>query len=244
MRTLLPLLLLAALPAAAQEDRPWAFQVTPYAWGSGVGGEVTPVPGSPTLEFDQSLPDVLEDLDAAFFVTAFGRYGRWVGLVDLSASASSREGVVPPGIPAEGEVSQRSLTLLGGYRLQADPRATLDLLAGIRAWDVGVSAAVPLAGLSASADVSFTDPIVAARATYALSPRLSATLYADLGGWGVGSEATNQQVATLNYALTDRLTLSSGWRRLHVDYEGGGEGGGPDFEATVSGPLAGLTWRF
>lgn len=240
MRPLLPLLLLLASPALAQEGRGWAVQVTPYVWGSGVGGEVAPLAGGPTLEFDESLPDVLEDLDAAFFLSAFARRGAWVALADVSASASSREGLVPPGIPGEGEVSQRSVTLALGRRVQPDPRATLDLLLGLRAWDLEASAAVPLAGLSASADAGFADPIVAARATYALSPRLSATLYADLGGWGAGSEATDQQLATLNYAVTERLVLSTGWRRLHVDREGDG----PRIEATFSGPLAGLTWRF
>ncbi|MBP1806204.1 hypothetical protein [Rubellimicrobium aerolatum] len=231
---------LAAVPAAAQDGRGWNVQVTPYVWGSGVSGELTPLAGGPTLDFDESLSDVLEDLDGAFFLSAYARSERWVVLGDISSATSSREGTVPPGLPAEGEVSQRSVTLAVGYRAVSGPRATVDLLAGARFWDVEVSAAAPAVGLSAGADVSFSDPILGARVNLTLAPRLSAILYADVGGFGTGSEATNQVVATLNYAVTDRFYVSSGWRRLYVDYDSGGT----DFEAALSGPLLGVTWRF
>lgn len=227
-------------PALAQEARGWNVQVTPYLWGSGVSGEITPLPGGPTLGFDNDLAQVLEDSDGAFFLSAYARNDRWVLLGDLSWSSSSRDGLVPPGIPAEGEVTQRSFTLAAGYRAVEREGVTLDLLGGVRAWDVEVSAAAPAVGLAARSDVSFTDPILAARVNVALAPRFSAILYADVGGFGVGSESTNQIVATLNYAVTDNLYVSSGWRRLHVDYDSGGTA----FEATMSGPLLGVTWRF
>lgn len=230
----------AAVPAVAQDDRGWNLQVTPYLWGTGISGEVTPLAGGPTLDFDKSLSDVLEDLDGAFFLSAFARQGRWVFLGDISTSTSSREGEVPPGLPAEGEVSQRSITLAAGRRVLSDPTGTFDLLVGLRSWDIEVSAAAPLVGLSASREVDFIDPILAARANAVLTDRLSAIAYVDVGGFGAGSEATSQIVATLNYAVTRNLHVSGGWRWLHVDYEGEGTG----FEATMSGPLIGLTWRF
>lgn len=235
----LALALALAAPAAAQES--WSLQVTPYAWGSGVSGDFTPFSGGPTVDFDASLGDVLEDLDGAFFLTAVARRGDFVVMGDLSWASSSREGVVPPGLPAEGELTQRSVTLLAGWRVQAEP-ATLDLLAGVRHWDVELSAAAPAVGLSARRDASFTDPIIAARTVIPLTERLSVMAYADVGGFGTGSEATNQQVVTINYTLNDRVVLSGGWRRLFVDYDGKDEGTG--FEATLTGPLVGATFRF
>ncbi len=226
--------------AQAQDGQGWSFQITPYVWGSGISGEVAPLAGGPTVEFDSGLPEVLEDLDGAFFLSGYARNGRLVILGDVSSSGSSREGVVPPGLPASGEVSQRSVTLATGVHSQTDPRATLDLLVGLRRWDLEASAAAPLVGLSAETEASFTDPIIAARANVALADRYSAILYADVGGFGVGSEATGQVVGTLNYAVTERFYVSGGWRWLHVDYEGEGTG----LEATLSGPLLGATWRF
>ena len=227
-------------PALAQDGRDWNIQVTPYVWGSGVSGDLTPVQGGPTIEFDESLSEVLENLDGAFFLSAYARSGRLVFLGDLSASSSSREGLVPPGIPAEGKVRQRSVTLAAGWRTVETPRVTVDLLAGLRTWDIEVEAAVPAAGFSATREVNFTDPILAARANIPLAPRFSAILYGDFGGFGVGSEQTGQVVATVNYAMSEKFYISGGYRWLHVDYDSDGTA----FEATMSGPLLGATWRF
>ena len=55
-------------PAMAQD---WSGQITPYVWGAGLGGDVTPFAGAPTLSFDKSLSEVLEDTDGAFFLSGF-----------------------------------------------------------------------------------------------------------------------------------------------------------------------------
>ena len=124
-------LLVASGPAQANDA--WRGQVTLYGWGAGIGGDFTPFTGGPTLSFDKSLSEVLEDLDAAFFATALATNGDWVLFGDMSYSASSKSGLVPPGIPASGEVSQRSVTLAAGRRFVDDGRTTVDVLAGARA---------------------------------------------------------------------------------------------------------------
>ena len=62
-------------PAMAQD---WSGQITPYVWGAGLGGDVTPFAGAPTLSFDKSLSEVLEDTDGAFFLSGFARRDRLV----------------------------------------------------------------------------------------------------------------------------------------------------------------------
>ena len=86
-------------PAMAQD---WSGQITPYVWGAGLGGDVTPFAGAPTLSFDKSLSEVLEDTDGAFFLSGFARRDRLVLMGDLSWSTSSKAGTLPPGLPAEG----------------------------------------------------------------------------------------------------------------------------------------------
>ena len=93
---------LAPVTAAAQD---WSGQVTLYGWGAGVTGDITPFTGAPTLSFEKSLSEVLEDLDGAFFVTGLARRGDLVLFGDFTYSASSRDGLVPPGVPASGEVT-------------------------------------------------------------------------------------------------------------------------------------------
>lgn len=227
-------------PASAQGAGEWVWQVTPYVWATGVSGDITPFTGAPAVEFDSSFSEILEDLDAAFFISGFARRDRFVFLGDLSYSKSSRDGLVPPGVPASGELEQTSLTLAAGYRAVVEPRIAVDVLGGARFWRIKGSVNVPLAGVSVSPTETFTDPILAVRANFSIAPRWSAILYGDYGGFGVGSEETSQLLATVNYQVNEQLFLSAGYRTLSVDYHDGGT----RIDATMSGPLFGATWRF
>lgn len=239
MKTACLLLALAAAPAAAQ-DADWTGQVTPYVWGSSLGGTLTPFTGAPTIRIDKSFSEVIEDSDGAFFISAFARRDRLVLLGDFSYAASSKDGLVPPGLPAKGELKQRSMTLAAGWRVHSDERWTLDLLGGLRHWNLDASVDVPLAGIARSPGESFTDPILAARANLHFSPRWSMLAYYDFGGFGVGSRDTYQWLATLNYQPGERWVFSGGVRALSVDYRDGGT----RLDARLAGPLLGASWRF
>lgn len=237
-----PLVTAAALalalggPAAAQER---VFQLTPYIWGTGVGGSVSPVAGGPRLRFEEGLSEVLDDLDGAFFLSGVYRQGRFVVIGDYSASRSSRAGIVPSlGIPARGRVEQSSLTLAAGYRALDSERATVDYLVGLRHWDITARVATP--GPVGRLSVDFTDPILAARATVRLADRWSATGYVDVGGFGAGSDLTAQVVGTVNWQARDGMFLSVGYRHLEVDYDSGGRG----VDVQFSGPILGLSLQF
>jgi opacity protein-like surface antigen len=62
----------------------------------------------------------------------------------------------------------------------------------------------------------------------------------DIGGFSVGSDFTWQTVAAVNYALSDRVSVSAGYRHLTVDYEDGGQ----LLDIELSGPLVGATLKF
>ena len=235
----LALVVASATPSVAQQTDT-AAQLTLYGWATGLSGEIRPLANGPKLEFDSDFGEVLEDLDAAFFLSGFARYGSAVFLGDLSTSTSSREGSVPPGIPARGEVTQTSVTLAAGYRAQARPDWTIDFLLGARFWDIEGEIDASAVGIGASRSVSFADPIVAARTNLRLADRWSFLAYGDVGGFGIGSERTGQFVGTVNYAATDRVVLSAGYRQLYVDYEDDGV----ELEVTFAGPVFGATFRF
>lgn len=225
------------LPALAQD---WSAQITPYVWATGIGGDITPFSGAPTLSIDKGFSDILDDLDGAFFLSGYARRDRLVFMGDFSWSSSSKSGRIPPGLPAQGKLSQRSMTLLGGWRTLQNDDFTLDLLAGARAWSVKSSIDVAGGLIHAAPSKEFVDPILAARANIAIAPRWSAILYADIGGFGAGSESTSQLLATVNYEVNDNLWLSLGYRQLDVDYRSGGT----DVDMRMAGPLFGATWRF
>ncbi len=226
--------------AADHEGQGWSYQITPYVWAAGLGGDITPFTGAPTVSISKSFSEILKDLDAAFFISGFARRDRFVLLGDLSYSSSSKAGIAPGGIPAEGKLSQTSLTLAGGYRVVSEPTVSVDLLGGARLWRLKASVATPAPVPQGSFSKTFVDPIVAVRANFALAPRWSAIAYADVGGFGVGSRSTGQFVGTVNYQMRDDFYLSGGYRVLNVDYRSGGT----RVDVTMSGPLFGATWRF
>lgn len=248
LRTIVPLLGLASAGAADAQDRAErVWQITPYAWATSIDGSLTPFTGAPRLAFSSSFSEIVEDLDVAIFVSGYARFGRFVAVGDLSYSRSSRSGGIPGGagpLPAgtlaRGSLEQASVTLAAGYRVVDLDSVTVDALAGGRHWLVRSAVEVPLAGLSISPSLSFTDPILGLRANIALAPRWSVIMYGDFGGFGIGSDRTWQALATLNFRLRDDVYLSAGYRTLSIDYAEGGT----RVDATMSGPIFGATWRF
>jgi hypothetical protein len=239
-RTVVAAIGLAAAVAAPAQAQDWSGQVTLYGWGAGVTGDFTPFTGAPTLSFDKSLSEILEDLDGAFFATGFARRGDLVFFGDLTYSKSSREGLVPPGAPASGEVTLRSLTVAAGNRFDAGGGTTVDAMAGLRAWDLDGQVAVPAAAITVAPGASFVDPILALRVNTPLADRWSLLGYVDVGGFGVGSDLTWQVALTANYQASDRLYISVGWRHLYVDYSDDGT----VFKGAMSGPVIGATLTF
>ncbi|MCC5966119.1 MAG: hypothetical protein JJU24_08270 [Natronohydrobacter sp.] len=232
--------------AQAQSNTDRVLQITPYAWATGIGGDITPFTGAPTVSIRKSFSDLIKDLDAAFFISAYARYGNLVFMGDISTSSSSRSGAAPVlGVPATGKLRQTSATALAGYRVGATETSTFAILGGLRHWRVRGAVDAPaipgvFPGANASRSVSFTDPIIAARASFQIAPDWSALLYADVGGFGVGSKITAQLLGTVNYQMRENAFLSVGYRHLHVDYRSGGT----RFDMRMSGPIIGATFRF
>lgn len=173
-------------------------------------------------------------------MSGFARRDRLVLMGDLSWSSSSKNGRLPNGLPASGKLTQRSLTMLAGWRTVSNEDVTLDLLGGARAFSIKSSVTVAGGAMQASSGKDFVDPILAARANFALAPQWSAVVYADVGGFGVGSDRASQILATVNYQMNDNLWLSVGYRRLNVDYRSGGT----EVDVSMGGPISGATWRF
>lgn len=218
---------------------PWRFQVTPYLWMAGLEGNVRPVQRSPTLNVDKSFSEIMDSLDAAVFVTGAARYGRYVIHGDFSHVTTSDGAPLPLGLSAKVRVRQTSMTLAGGYNWMPSESSNIDLMAGMRGWKIGVKGRIP-GRVSVRSDTSFVDPIVAVRWRYDISPRWSTLLYADVGGFGVGSKSTWQLWGTVNYQVSDNMHLSLGYRDLSVDYEDKGK----VLDFRQSGPLLGLTYMF
>lgn len=230
----------------------WVVQISPYLWASGLKGNISPFRPGPTIPIEKGFSEVMEDLNFGGFLNVWARRDKIVVSGDMMFvnTTNSKAGNlpalpgIPAGIPVSGDVDTKEfmLTLQAGYRFYDTPGVTLDGLAGARYWHVSNELTVNALGQSRSYKESFDwfDPLVGIRGFARINDRWSAQGQADIGGFGVGSDMTWSVLATVNYVLTDRASLSVGYRVLDVDYDDDGH----VFDTRMKGPVIGATWRF
>lgn len=151
--------LLAGTPAWAQDKTAadaWRFQLTPYVWMTGLDGSVRPFRGAPTVNVNKSFTDILEDLDAAAFVNGTARKGQYVLQGDFSYAATSDKAALPLGLSANAKIRQTSLTMTGGHNWMLSPQSSVDLMAGLRLWQIKAEVSVPGVGSAQSTPRSLT----------------------------------------------------------------------------------------
>lgn len=231
----------------------WALQITPYLWAAGISGDISPFQRAPTISVDKSFSDVLHDLNLGGFINIWGRYERFVFSGDIMYvdTTDTHEFGTPPlpfpiptGTRVNVDVDTKEFTAsaMAGYRLVDTPSFTLDALGGVRFWHISNDVTVTALGRTVSYGESFgwADPIVGARAFVNITDKLSLQAQADVGGFGAGSDSTWSVLGTVNYIVTDNLSVSAGYKVLDVDYDNDGY----VFDTQLSGPVLGMTYRF
>jgi hypothetical protein len=230
----LPLAALA-FPVGAEEGA-WSYRLTPYVWGPTLDTSAS-IGGDPTAETSTS---VLEVLDFAALVTGEARNGPFTILgefnyLDLGEDATGPAGLTSAEIDLKGVLAALSV----GYAVHEDERSRVEGFAGARLWSLETT--VDFANLpAASASETWVDPIIGARATFAVTERISVQALGDIGGFGVGSEFQWELMGRIGYAFTDMITAAAGWRHLSVDVDRGNL----DLKMSLSGPFVALDVNF
>jgi hypothetical protein len=230
-------LLFSAAPVYAQTSNGaaggWTFEFTPYIWGSAMKGD-TQTANLPRTSVDMSFSDVLDVLDFALmgaFEARKGRLGLYLDAMYIKASdaaTASRSGRGPIGATltatADAKLEQTMLSVAGMYRL-TEGNTPVDLLAGVRYTDIDVDATIGASLFARSGVVNrsgskdWLDPYIGLRVQLPIANRWKLVGYADVGGFGVGSDLTWQLAAGINYEFSSSMTAKVGYRRLSVDYD-------------------------
>jgi hypothetical protein len=245
----------AGARADTSADGGWQFEATPYFWGSSLNGTLA-VQGV-EADLDAEFEDIFENLDSAFMASLELRRGRWGLLLDgiyfklADEGAQSWQG--PGGIgSATGELEATSTMQVYqfavGYRVSEE--IAVDLIAGARytQLDTELDLTVTTGGLlpggarSVSSEQDWWDPIVGLRFLVPFGERWTGVLYADYGGFGVGSDSTYQLIAGVNWQFAKHFSLKAGYRYVYQDYEDDDEGF--EWDMVASGPYLGLGIRF
>jgi hypothetical protein len=128
--------------------------------------------------------------------------------------------------------------------------SSLDLVAGGRYWhqDIALSATLGPLNVDRSGSVDWVDPFVGARIRQQLGHGDSLVLRADVGGFGVGSDASWQVLATYNWGMTTfcgyLIDGYLGYRALSVDYSQGTGNQQYKYDVLMQGPVLGTTLHF
>lgn len=192
---------------SARDRTTWRMEVRPYFFLAGVSGSVT-TPGQ-TFPINSSFEELLDNLRPSAFVAFTAERGPWGGYADLQYISLVGEATNAAGTSLElrNVIAEVDLT----YRpAQA---STLQFLAGLRAYSVDQRLAIASQGL-VEANTTVVDPIVGAAGVWALTPHWSFEVRGDIGGFGIGSEFTNQLIGLFIWQMSHAVSLPFGYRVL------------------------------
>ena len=254
-------------PTLVPAQSPWTFSLTTYGWIPWISGTQAIKGRSFDVEADPS--QILGHLDwstiPAWMSYAEARNGP-IGLFNdiVYANIHGSKGFakeLPGPLPVlSGGVSvdyELAIVEFGGaYQIWsgANPvvsgASALDLLAGGRYWHQDATFSATLGPLNAdrSGSVDWVDPFVGARLRQQLGQGESVVLRADVGGFGVGSDASWQVVATYNWEMRTMcgylIDGYLGYRALSVDYSQGSGNTEYKYDVLMQGPVIGTTLHF
>jgi hypothetical protein len=248
----------ATPPQTGSETGTWQFEITPYLFGAGLDGKVGVATGigDVTADVDASFSELLENLDSGFMALFEARKGKWMYAFEgvyfklKDERASSWQG--PLGNTntnsLDATVTEQIYQLTAGYRT-LDERTKVDVLGAARytQLDVDLNLAfttgadlLPDGSRGTSKTQSWWDPVIGVRVLQPFAEAWTFVGYADIGGFGVGSDLTYQLLACLNWQFARSWTAKAGYRHLYQDYDDNGF----IWDMTSSGFYLGAGFRF
>ncbi len=224
----------------------WSFSLSPYLWFAGLDGDIG-VRSLPPVDVDVGFSDIFDHLDwfpPPVMLAGEVRYGRFAFITDFIYLGLEADGESPGPAPLSADVDMKTVVwgFGGAYRALQDDTASVDLFAGGRLWslDADVTLAGPPGVQQGSGNKTWVDPIVGLALRTELGGGFGVRFVGDVGGFGVSSDVTWEVLGTVQYQLADWVALEAGYRHLAVDFEDDGY----VFDAALSGPLIGGTFRF
>jgi hypothetical protein len=156
---------------------------------------------------------------------------------------TSGSGHVGP-IPIESEVDFKLLIVTGlaGYRVVDQGPLFVDLMAGARL--TGAKAKLEISGPFETRERTLKKtqigPVLASRLGAPLGGKWGASVYGDVGGFGISSDLSWQLMGTIQYQLSKKWQLGAGWRHLSARVERRGF----KFKQVLDGPILVVRFRF
>lgn len=219
--------------AESNDADAWQFELTPYMLGAGLNG--TTGVGHVTADIDMSFGDILDNLDSGFMMMFEARKNSWSFGMDgvyfklKNEVAQSWNG--PLGNSGTGTLqatmTQQIYQLFAANRV-IDERMKVDLLDAVRYTQLDTdlnlvvttgSPLLPDGSNRISVTESWWDPVIGVRLLTPFAEEWAFVGYADIGGFGAGSDFTYQLLAGVNWQFSESVSAKAGYRHFYQDYE-------------------------
>ena len=223
----------------------WKFSGNLYLWAVSIGGET-----SAGDDIDIGFDDVWDNLNVALMGWGAARNGNWVICTDiqyavLEGNDNTTADLV--GQPVEARLNLKMTQWLaqvaGGYTVSRSEKHMLDVFAGARYFyqksEFEFRVGSEKLEFNDSKDV--IDGIIGVNSHLNLNDNWYLSSYVDVGTGD--SEFTWQGMATLGYKLNN-FDAIIGYRHIYWDFEDDEDLGEDYNNFDLSGPLAGITFRF
>lgn len=228
----------------------WRFGVAPYAWLSGVDATVSA--GGRSASADLSFTDLISDVDMSFMGLGSIRYNRFVvfgqlDYVDLSNEADIKADIGPAPLPVGAEIDLEMetmiLTLAAGYQFDIFGEHSLDVLIGMREFDLEID--LGISGNKVSEQEELRDAIIMLSPAFQLSEKWEFQALVSYGFAG-DSDTTYELQPQLHYRIRPNLKAGFGYRKLYYDEKSGQKGtpGFREFDGDLNGFILGIAWAF
>jgi hypothetical protein len=228
---------LLATSATLHAEGTWRHEVAPYVWGSAMEGSASV--GDADVHVDMSFGDIVDDLEMGFMGAYRASRDRLSFTVDVVYMALGQHGRGPVGLAsADIDVDQTAFRVDAGYAVTEN----LTLIGGLRYNDLSVEIDLrgPLGERRRAGDEQWLDPLIGAAWRIPFGDEWSATLSADVGGFGIASDLAWQGQAVLRWQATPTLGVLAAYRYFDMDYDD------DDFtyDMAISGPALGVAFTF
>ena len=235
-------MILVAPTAASAAD--WEFKLAPYMWFAGLEGDVATIPGVPSAPIDVSPSQAIEDTEAALMLVFEARRGRHGLFADVIYTDVRSEEEVFPNLGISLRSISKSTVLTGAYqyRMVDNSAGNLDLMAGLRYWEVDSFLAFtgPLETRGRNTE-DWVDPFIGLKGYYRFgASKFYASYGAAVGGFDAGSKLFYDLNLNLGYQWTNAIGTVVGYRLFDVDYDESGF----LWDVQQAGFGIGLAWSF
>jgi hypothetical protein len=229
----------APLPSHAAQDDEWEWVVEPYLWAASIGTDLRT--GQPPAETDTSFSDIIDKIDGAFQIHAEGQ-GEHFGMFADYIFLGLEDDKDFTRIRTQADLDSQLFELAAVWSPGEGRYRGLDVFGGLRYVDVDLKVRFdPVNPLFRSSernfDKSYSDFMLGARYTWALSDRWGLTLRGD-GSFG-DTEGTWNASAFAHYRVKYGAWLF-GYRYLSIEVETGDS----STDITMNGPVVGFGFVF